>query len=197
MLITHVLIEMKALKILIFVICLGLVSSGLLVALSNHTAPIIAKNEELKLKASVLDALDISYTKDTIEQAFADNVELLNSQGLDFYRYADRAVAFKFHGSGLWGPISGIISLSTDLKTIVKIKILHQEETPGLGGRITEDWFLDQFRGKKITPFLIFKPEGKAVGFNEVDGITGATGTSKALEKLLNESLKKHIAALR
>ena len=57
---------------------------------------------------------------------------------------------FEFEGRGLWGPIKGLVALGPDLKTLESITIIAQEETPGLGGRISETKFLDQFRKKKL-----------------------------------------------
>ena len=41
-----------------------------------------------------------------------------------------------------------------DLKTIKGIAITHQEETPGLGGRIAEPEFLQSFTAKGLQPEL-------------------------------------------
>jgi len=181
-------------RILIFVVVLGSVSSGLLVAVNSYTAPRIARNEELRLKAAALDALDIPYTNEGLEKVFKEKVEIIKKGDLSFYCASDKAVAFEFHGPGLWGPISGIVSLERDLITIRRVRILHQEETPGLGARIAADEFLSQFKGKVLEPILVFVTKGKAKAKNEVDAITGATGSSKAFEKLLNESIKEKTA---
>ena len=84
-----------------------------------------------------------------------------------------------------------------DFQTIKGITIVHQEETPGLGGRIAEKEILDRFKGKKILPQLIIQRPGKAKEQNEVDGITGATLTGKAFEKVLNSEVKKYLPLLR
>jgi len=63
----------NALRILIFVIVMGTVSASLLVGINLYTAPLIAKNEELKLKSSVLDALEINYTRTDILEVFEKN----------------------------------------------------------------------------------------------------------------------------
>ena len=52
-------------------------------------------------------------------------------------------------------------------------------------------------KNKEVIPRLIFTAQGKAKANNEVDAITGATGTSKALEKLLNESIEKNLSLLK
>jgi Na+-transporting NADH:ubiquinone oxidoreductase subunit C len=184
-------------KVIIFVILMGTFSGALLVGVNVYTAPMIARNEELKLKSSVLDVLEISYEKKNCLEAFDKNIKTVEADKYKFYRAPDNSVAFEFHGPGLWGPISGIISLEKDLKTIRRIKITHQEETPGLGGRIQEEDYLNQFKNKEAVPRLIFMPEGKSTRKNEVDAITGATGSSRAFERLINESIQKYLVLLK
>src|SRR3989338_3838798 len=157
----------SALKVILFVLVMGLVLGTLLLGMNLYTSPLIARNEEIKLKSSVLDVLDIPYDKANLSRIFDENVKSLERDGLTFYKAADGAVAFSLDGPGLWGPVSGIVSLEKDLKTIRSIKITHQEETPGLGGRIAEKEYLRQFRAKEILPSLVFAPEGKASRKNE------------------------------
>jgi electron transport complex protein RnfG len=76
--------------------------------------------------------------------------------------------------------IEAVAGLNLDLK-ITDIKILSQRETPGLGAKIKEASFLDQFKGKN------------ADSLNEVDSITGATISSTTL---IN-SLKNKIVELK
>lgn len=188
---------MKTLKIFIFVVVMGTVSSLLLVGVNSFTLPLIAKKEELKIKGAVLDVLEIPSEKSALLSVFDHQVKVTNIDKRTFYSSREGSVAFDFAGPGLWGPISGIVSFLPDLKTIKLIKILHQEETPGLGARIAEADYLKQFRHKEIFPKLVFMSQGKAKEKNEVDAITGATGSSKALEKLLNETLQKNISLLK
>ena len=184
-------------RIFIFVVVMGTVSSALLVGLEAFTSPLIAKNEELKIKSATLDVLEIPYDKTNALATFGEKVKALQIEKDTFYRSADGTIAFEFRGPGLWGPIYGIASISSDLKTIRTIKILYQEETPGLGARIAEAAFLKQFRGKEFFPKLLFVAQGRSSAKNEVDAITGATGSCKALEKLLNETLQKNAAMLK
>lgn len=181
---------MKALKIFIFVVVMGTVSGALLVGMDSFTAPLIAKNEELKIKTAVLDSLEISYEKEGVVAAFGADITTEKIDDKVFYRSSDGSVAFEFRGPGLWGSIYGIAAVNADGKTLKSVKILHQEETPGLGARIAEVAFLSQFRGKEFLLGLSFVPQGKAHAAHEVDAITGATLSSKALEKLLNEALR-------
>ena len=192
----------SALKILIFCIIMGTGSGVLLVGINAFTAARITKNEELRLQSSVLDVLGIPYTMSNVLDVFKANVEELKKGEKIIYKGKDQAVAFEFSGPGVWGMITGIISINppdlnnSDLKTIRKLKILHQEETPGLGARIATTEYLDQFKNKEVIPVLVFTPAGKAKANNEIDVITGATYSSKALEKLLNKSIADNISSL-
>lgn len=187
----------QALRVIIFVLVMGTVSGSILFGVNSLTAGRIAHNEELKLKTAFLEALDIAYPEAEALKTFAENVEAVKKDDFVFYRGKDQAAAFEFKGPGLWGPIYGIISLNPDLKTVRRIRILHQEETPGLGARIADNSYLNQFKNKEFVPSLVFTPAGSAKANNEVDAITGATGSSKALEKLLNDTIQKNIDRLR
>ncbi|MEK6563901.1 MAG: FMN-binding protein [Candidatus Omnitrophota bacterium] len=187
----------SALRILIFVVAMGTVSGGLLFGINSLTAKRIAQNEELKLKSAVLDVLEVPYRPENLLELFDQNVKILEKGDSLFYTSVDGTTAFKFKGPGLWGTIEGILSINPDLKTIRVLRILYQEETPGLGGRIAEPEYLQGFRSKTFIPKISFVPSGADKAANEVDAITGATGSSKALEKLLNETIKKRLDVLR
>ena len=187
----------KTVQTFVFVVVMGTVSGALLVGLNLLTGPLIAKNEEIKLKSAIMEVLEIPYTKADVLDVFKDKVKDKVKGGVHFFTGPDGSVAFEFSGPGLWGPVYGTISVNPDLKSIRTMRILHQEETPGLGARIAEHDFLKQFRNKGFLPRLLFMPQGKASADNEVDAITGATGSSRALEKLLNGILQKNIELLK
>lgn len=77
-------------------------------------------------------------------------------------------VAFKASGKGYSSAVETMAGMAKD-GTITAIKILSQNETPGLGNRITEPSFIGQFSNKDIP------------GLNKVQAITGATISSKAV----------------
>ncbi len=83
----------------------------------------------------------------------------------------------------------GIIALKKDLETIASVKIIAQEETPGLGARITEEAFLKKFERKKFLPHLKLVLRKSTTQIHEIDAITGATLTSAALIQMMNESI--------
>lgn len=87
--------------------------------------------------------------------------------------------------------MSLFICLEPDLETLKGIEVLDHSETPGLGGRITEEQFKKQFAGKKVRPKLIVVRGRKAEAANEVDAITGATNTSRGIESFINDAMKE------
>ncbi|MCF6154807.1 MAG: FMN-binding protein [Candidatus Brocadia sp.] len=95
------------------------------------------------------------------------------------------------YGYNKSSSMSLFICVEPDLETLKGIEVLDHSETPGLGGRITEDQFKRQFIGKKLRPKILVVKERKAGGINEVDAITGATNTSKGIESFLNDAMKE------
>jgi electron transport complex protein RnfG len=60
--------------------------------------------------------------------------------------------------------------------TIYSTSVLEQKETPGLGTKMTQPFFKDQFDGKNPSSFKLFvKKDG-----GQVDAITASTITSRA-----------------
>ena len=90
-----------------------------------------------------------------------------------YYKVHDKngkliGVAFKTSGKGYSSTVETMVGMRTD-GTITAIKILNQNETPGLGARVTEGNFSGQFSNKNIQ------------GLSEVQAITRATISSKAV----------------
>ncbi len=108
------------------------------------------------------------------------------------------AYVFPMFGSGLWDWISGYIALEGDLNTVKGIAFDHKQETPGLGARIMEVQVQQRFVGKKIfaesgsfESITMLKGEGNQnLSAHEVDGLSGATMTSKGVNIMLDEYLQ-------
>lgn len=106
------------------------------------------------------------------------------------------------YGAGLWGPVWGYVALDSDRRTIIGAYFDHESETPGLGAKIKDDPdFRAQFIGKEVDintdpVFEIVKVGAAADQKNVVDGITGATMTSKGLGIAIATWLKAYIPYL-
>jgi Na+-transporting NADH:ubiquinone oxidoreductase subunit C len=193
----------KYVRMLVFVAILGGVSGGLLTGATLATGAIIEDNKEAQLKAEILNAHGVTFTQTTIHETFANRVDVYS-----YTRpYGDRSYVFNFYvdrtsgvitygfdntfGGGVWGPIIGLFTLQSDWATIVRISVLQQEETPGLGAIVATRTYLNQFEGKSIglgdASFEIIKGlDPSQAGDNQVPSITGATGTSSRFQSIIN-----------
>ena len=111
---------------------------------------------------------------------------------LPVYIFKNGTTVIPCYGAGLWGPIWGYIGFEGDLKTIKAVRFGHKGETPGLGAKIADEpSFAEAFVGKTIGEgevlFEVTKPANRVTENNGVDAISGATITSQALGKTLNQ----------
>eukprot|EP00831_Metopus_contortus_P082201 TRINITY_DN8832_c0_g1_i2.p2 TRINITY_DN8832_c0_g1~~TRINITY_DN8832_c0_g1_i2.p2 ORF type:complete len:280 (-),score=51.00 TRINITY_DN8832_c0_g1_i2:4-843(-) len=108
----------------------------------------------------------------------------------EWYRTKSGDYVIPVTGTGLWGKIDAVIGFDKTFKTLTGISFTANNETPGLGARITEKWFCKQFRDKKAP--LSFVAEGtKTNKNNEFDAITGATITTSAVRDMVNKTAKE------
>lgn len=199
-------------KMIGFVFIMGFITSLVFVGMDVLTAERIAVNKNAAIYSAVLTHNDISFNNVNLIDVFNENIETtdvfeINLDGntyevVLFINKDNGQVSFQFGVftlGGLWGPIGGIITLQNDFETVVNVTILNEVETPGLGGKIKDRKFLDQFVGLKLdvnseTPVMIRKDSANNLS-NEVDEIAGATGTSTAFERLLNQSFVLYMQA--
>ncbi|AEJ60582.1 FMN-binding domain protein [Spirochaeta thermophila DSM 6578] len=151
--------------------------------------------EERRLQEAVLHALKTPASGEEARRTFARLSVAALPNGTRIYRTPEpRSYAVELSGPGLWGTIRAVVGISGDLSRILGLAILEQNETPGLGGRITEPWFLSQFEGERIGPDGIAVRQTGRSGDPDpdnslVDGITGATRTSQAIETLVDRAI--------
>lgn len=107
------------------------------------------------------------------------------------------AYVIPIDGYGLWDLMKGYIALGTDLNTVKGITFYEHKETPGLGAEVTQDWFKDQWKGKKIlkdgklVSVTIAKGQGSG-GPHEVDGMSGATLTGNGINDFILADLQRY-----
>jgi len=93
-------------------------------------------------------------------------------------------------GNGYQGKIKILVALKKDLKTLWGIEIIQSSETPGLGARITEKDFKEQFKNLVSVPQIKLTKTKKSM-HNEIEAISGATISSQAVVKIVNKGIKK------
>jgi Na+-transporting NADH:ubiquinone oxidoreductase subunit C len=101
-------------------------------------------------------------------------------------------------GKGLWSTLFGYFALDSDFNTVKGITFYDHKETPGLGGEVDKGWFQNNFIGKKIKDdkgnlVSVQVVKGKSGNnIHGVDGISGATITSRGVTDFLLRDLKKY-----
>ena len=108
------------------------------------------------------------------------------------------------YGAGLWGPIWGYVAVNDDGNTIYGANFSHEGETPGLGARITEKAFQDEFKDKHLFVDGAFKSvavlkKGQIAtnGAEQIDALTGATITSRGVSDMMADCLAPYEAFLK
>jgi Na+-transporting NADH:ubiquinone oxidoreductase subunit C len=188
----------KRLFPILFMLAITVVFISVTTAIYTFTEEKIKINEKLVLKRAVLSAAGVTLPEDP---AGIDNLynrvvqEITDSSGkVLYYEVAEseyssgKAYVIITTGSGLWGDITAAVGIDENVDTLTGIEIIDQNETPGLGGRITENWFTTQFRGKKGP--LNSVPEGQTTSEQQFQAITGASYSTAAIKSIVNATLE-------
>jgi len=86
------------------------------------------------------------------------------------------------YGGGFW------VMVGVDKKfRIIEINILSNKETPGLGNKIEEDKFRNQYKGKGVENLEVLKVPTE----DKIQAITGATISSKAVTEAVKKGLEE------
>ncbi|MFZ2257315.1 MAG: FMN-binding protein [Clostridiaceae bacterium] len=179
----------------IFMIIMASLFTALLATAQTTVNPQIKENQEIGRQRNLLYAFNIptGTTNDEVKAAYTKYIQpetrTIDGKTVEAFKLVDDAgatqgYAFPFSGPALWGTISGYLSTSSDLTTIKGLTFTAQNETPGLGGRIDEAPFKEQWRDVPMpTGDIKYGP----VGDKQLDAISGATQSSNAVTKALNE----------
>lgn len=183
---------------IIFMSAITAIFTFVLAYLNYSTAERIDFLQDIELKKKILYVFDIPIPSDVpeeIDQVFNQFIEEDDSVEPPIFYTVENGektgYAIPASGPGLWGGIDAYVGISADFSTILGLEFISHEETPGLGGRISDMEFLEQFRDLDISnssdrSYIVFRP---ASGGN-VDAISGATLTSQSVRDLLNVDLE-------
>lgn len=181
----------KRIRIVLFTALVTVVFVAPLSLLYLLTKPVVDLNEEVFLKRSVLYAagLELPRAPGQIAALYGERIEERTGSGGPYYVLKGEGgepagYVFLRTGPGLWGAITATVGFDGALERLTGVDFLKQSETPGLGARISEKWFREQFRGKR-GPFTVVG-EGQPSGEEEFNAVTGATLTTNFVKDLLN-----------
>ena len=110
-------------------------------------------------------------------------------------------VILPIYGQGLWSTLYGFLSLEKDLKTVSGITFYEHQETPGLGGEVDNPKWKASWKGKQAlgddlnVVIHVIKGQvspGTPAADREIDGLSGATLTTRGVENLIQYWLGEH-----
>lgn len=162
---------LRKLSPIMFITLVVLISVTLLAVTENFTSAQLHRQVAEKIEDIFLEMTDYDFEND---------IYILYADG-DKIGYAFLAV-----GSGYGGEISILVGLE-DAETIKGIIIVSHQESPGIGSMITESDFTDKFVGLNIDDVALRQEGG------QIDGITGATISSKAVIDAVRETAMEKV----
>ena len=188
--------------IIIYSAILVVIVAFLLAFVYQALKPMQDANVALDVKKQILYSLNIRDLDGA--EAEAKYAEVVKDEGeIDGQKYysceinGEDILVVSLKGMGLWGGISGYISIHGDEEPVVYGAYFnHESETAGLGAEIkdSQEW-QEKFIGKRI-----FDDETKHVVLSvvkkvedptmQVDCVTGATLTSNGVNDMIKVGLK-------
>jgi electron transport complex protein RnfG len=184
------------------VLLLATVFGSALAGVQTKLGPVIEANKTretlAKIPALVLgedQAAKLSHQKKSLSIT-SRTIELERNGIKKFYTVYDAAFedgtlagyVAKAAGQGYADKIELLLGLDADARTITGLFILDQKETPGLGNRIIEKPWRDQFLGKPSATRLVVV-KGNPGKNNEIDAISGATISSRSVTGIVNKTI--------
>ena len=179
-------------RMILVLTLITVMSGGILAGWDMVTKPKIAFHRQEALKAAIGDVLPSHDKYATMETEYG-TLYIGSKNDSE----APVGIAFMAAGSGFQGELRIMVGLTPDMNALTGIKVLEQIETPGLGTKIVVDpsnkqdpyWWPAQFKGVHITPEIVVIKNAKPTQKNEIQGITGATISSKAVATILNQQI--------
>jgi len=174
---------------MVIVLTLICIISGLVLAVTygqtKDTIAQIQQEQKMELMAQVLPPFDNNPEEDKI--VLDSGIIYPGYQGDQLVGFAVQAVSPQGYG----GNIEILAGFSPE-GDILGVKVLKHTETPGLGSKLTNSEFLNQFTGKNPETYrLAVKKDG-----GDVDSLTAATVSSRAFSDALSrgwDALSKEV----
>ncbi len=169
--------------IAMFVICV--VSGGVLGLVYNATKDPIAAAETAKKTEAIKNVLpEFQELKEIMVKSALEDAEIPFYLAYDANNNFIGAAVETFTNKGFSGNISLMVGILAD-GTVNNISVLQHAETPGLGSKMSEPSFKDQFNNKNAASFNFnVKKDG-----GDIDAITAATISSRAFCDAVNRAL--------
>jgi len=177
----------------------GFLSGLIIIGIYIATLPTIKENKAREMREAVfrvlpgvtqLQKLEYDGQRVVLKQDDKDDENT-------FYAGYDKegkfiGYALASEGPGFQDTISLLVGYKPALHKVVGMWVLESRETPGLGDKIYKDHdFVANFDDVATEPPIVAVKKGSKSKPNEIDAITGATISSKAVVRIINEGIAR------
>ena len=198
----------ERLRIIGFTLAITIFFGGMVAVVNSLLKERIQRNRQVATQRAILVAFALANPNKpgTAEMVIADYARYIRESsapdGTTAFARSDNPAhrAFLLKGDAYWGPLLGVMAVDAAAQQVLGIAFIDHTETPGLGARIDEPPFRGQFHG---ISYAIKASDGRRLAFvapgtakkanQEIDCITGATETSRAVERIMNRALDTFI----
>jgi len=192
----------------------GIICALLIVFTFQTTLPTIKKNKAEALKKAVFNVLPGSVSKATFKLNADNTFEPFEGEAkgvrLVYAGYDAQnnlvGIALEAQGQGVQDVLRVIYGYSPEKQAVIGMQVLESKETPGLGDKIEKDpAFLANFDNLEVSLTenystlnnpIEFVKKGKKGNPWQIEGITGATISSKAIAIILSQSTEEWVPLL-
>jgi electron transport complex protein RnfG len=196
------------------VVGVGISCALVIVIVFELTRPIIERNKVEMRKQAIFHVLPAAKRMATFQRTDDGSFELAAAEtkqnDLVFAGFDDSdqlvGLAIEAQAMGYADVIRIIYGYSFEQQAVIGIRVLESRETPGLGDRIeTDEHFLQNFQrldvrlnenGDGLAHPIEFAKQGEKTADWQIDGISGATISSRATAKMLSESTAEWIPSV-
>ncbi len=189
----------ESVRMIVVLAVIAMVSGGVLSFVYDWTGAIIAENQLRQMESSVFEVLPgavrvepLGTAPSTLVQDDPETsreVEQTTTQIFVGFDAQDKALGYAFvgEGPGYGGAVRILVGVDGESGEILNLAVLNHAETPGLGSKIEEASFRNQFKGKTLDDPI-------AIG-RDIDGISGATVSSRAVAEAVRRGFAEAAAA--
>lgn len=96
-------------------------------------------------------------------------------------------IAIENTGTGFGGNIGVMVGFDLESDKLTGIGIVSHKETPGLGARVTEPTFSQNFKGRSLNEIFMVRQDG-----GTIDAVSGATISSRAVCDAVRRSVEMY-----
>ncbi len=192
--------EVSSFKLIMSLGLAGLFSGLVIVGSYIYTLPIIEQNKADAQRRAIFKVLEGCSSFSTFylvdggmipeaEYTADDDETPKTFAGFDD---SGKLIGFAIPGAepGFQDIIGTIFGYDVVNETIIGFEVLESKETPGLGDKIFKDEnFALNFKALAVMPEIVPAKPGSKTKDNEVETISGATISSKAVVRLLNKAV--------